>query len=73
VGTRGLIFLDRLTETNPVPTNQINATNPCGEQPLSPGESCLLGSINLANMVDEEQVAWDKLAHTTAVAIRFFR
>lgn len=70
-GDPGVIFLDRLTETNPVPTNQINATNPCGEQPLSPGESCLLGSINLANMVDGEQVDWDKLAHTTAVAIRF--
>jgi ribonucleoside-diphosphate reductase alpha chain len=70
-GDPGVIFLDRLTETNPVPGNQINSTNPCGEQPLSPGESCLLGSINLVNMVDGEQVDWDKLTHTTVTAVRF--
>ncbi len=74
-GDPGLLFLDRLRETNPVPKNPLEATNPCGEQPLSPGESCLLGSLNLARMVRPGdgawQVAWDKLAETAQVALRF--
>ncbi|NLK52327.1 MAG: ribonucleoside reductase class II, partial [Syntrophomonadaceae bacterium] len=43
----------------------------CGEQPLSPGESCLLGSINLANMVENGEVNWDRLKQVTTVAVRF--
>ncbi len=74
-GEPGLIFLDRLQETNPVPGNTLNATNPCGEQPLSPGESCLLGSLNLAKMVangkDGKEIDWGELAATTRVALRF--
>ena len=50
-GDPGILFVDRLQEHNPVPGILVNSTNPCGEQPLSPGESCLLGSINLARAV----------------------
>ncbi len=71
-GDPGVIFLDRLQEGNPVPENSINATNPCAEQPLSPGESCLLGSVNLDRMVTADG-GLDKelLADTVTVAVRF--
>jgi ribonucleoside-diphosphate reductase alpha chain len=71
-GDPGMVFLDRLQGDNPVPQNQINATNPCGEQPLSPGESCLLGSINLARMFTAGGMLDERLlTDTVAVAVRF--
>jgi len=72
-GEPGLIFLDHIQAANPIPGQLINATNPCGEQPLSPGESCLLGSINLARMKAEglAGIDWQRLAHTTRTAVRF--
>jgi ribonucleoside-diphosphate reductase alpha chain len=70
-GDPGLIFLDRLNDTNTVPPRLMNATNPCGELPLSAGESCLLGSINLANMVNNNKLDEDLLAETVSVAVRF--
>lgn len=72
-GDPGLIFLDRIQESNPIPGRPMNCTNPCGEQPLSPGESCLLGSINLALMKEEDrdEVAWARLKDTARIGVRF--
>jgi len=72
-GDPGLVFLDEINRHNPTPKiGQIEATNPCGELPLLPYESCNLASINLAKFVKQNsQVDWKKLAETIRWSIRF--
>lgn len=71
-GDPGVVFVDRFQQHNPVPGRFINTCNPCGEQPLSPGESCLLGSINLAGLTsDKGTYDLAVLEETVATAVRF--
>ncbi len=75
-GEPGIIFLDRLNRDNVVPDiAEIESTNPCGEQPLLPYESCNLGSINLVAMLDETPNGYvincDRLEKTVRTAVHF--
>ena len=75
-GDPGLLFLDTINRKHPLRSlGEIEATNPCGELPLLPYESCNLASINLSHMIEETEgktkIAWSKIRKTVHAATRF--
>ena len=75
-GDPGIIFIDRINRDNPTPhLGRIESTNPCGEQPLLPYESCNLASINLTRMMKDTggagEIDYEKLAGTVKTCVRF--
>jgi ribonucleoside-diphosphate reductase alpha chain len=71
-GEPGVIFIDTINNANKLSSlGKIEATNPCGEQPLFPYESCILGSINLEKCIFEGRINYPKLEYLIKLGVRF--
>jgi ribonucleoside-diphosphate reductase alpha chain len=69
-GDPGIIFIDKINKSNPTPKlGEIEATNPCGEQPLLPYESCVLGSINISKFVKNKKINFKALEKTIILGV----
>lgn len=73
-GDPGMIIIDRINKSNANPTPQlgmIEATNPCGEQPLLPYDACTLGGINVGKFVQNGVIDWEALRETVRMGVHF--
>ncbi|MDR1928542.1 MAG: vitamin B12-dependent ribonucleotide reductase [Endomicrobium sp.] len=71
-GEPGIIFIDTINNKNPIHNIAlVESTNPCGEQPLLPYESCNLGSINLGHFVKNGEIDWIRLEKIIRISVHF--